>query len=44
MEDAILQFLMENYEPGAAVGLHVGRVLFDLSSPLILAVLNFLAS
>ncbi|UGT54770.1 hypothetical protein [Nocardia asteroides] len=43
-EDAILQFLSDHYESGATAGLHIGRVLFDLSSPLALAILNFLAS
>ncbi|MFJ2839331.1 MULTISPECIES: hypothetical protein [Nocardia] len=44
MVDTILQFLSDNYEAGATAGLHVGRVLFDLSAPLALAILNFLAS
>ncbi|MET9215897.1 MULTISPECIES: hypothetical protein [unclassified Nocardia] len=44
MVDAILQFLSDHYESGATAGLHVGRVLFDLSAPLALAILNFLNS
>lgn len=44
MTDAILQFLSDNYEAGAAAGLHIGRVLFDLSAPMLLAILEFLES
>ncbi|MFC4373197.1 hypothetical protein ACFO5K_03700 [Nocardia halotolerans] len=44
MIDEVLQFLSDHYESGAQMGLQIGRVLFDLGSPLALAILNFLAS
>ncbi|WP_446221847.1 hypothetical protein ACTWPB_18445 [Nocardia sp. IBHARD005] len=42
--DELLQFLSDNYEAGAALGLYIGRTAFEITAPLTLLILNFLNS